>query len=219
MVRGGDDWSGRSGKCPNCGAEIFFPRVGPEPARPKRDKPVAFIDPDKYLNVSGWSAIAIVAIGGLAAWFWLQLIVILAFGIAPYRLGLRVSILGKLPGLSLNNGQELGMLWYIVGISGFTWTFAGLVRGANYLVERHRPRGMAIAAVVLLGVPAWIDLIRHAIAELHPLRAHFAESASGRALVSLVVIFIAGGTVLWRDLKAEKTGKNAIEMPYWDEAP
>src|SRR6266550_3968914 len=102
-VRGGDDWAGHSGKCPNCGAEIIFPSVGPPPTEPGPPKPFTFINPDNYWLASDWGAVGVAALCGIAAWIWVRLIILLAYGFQAYRMGLRIAVLGRLPGVTLNN--------------------------------------------------------------------------------------------------------------------
>src|SRR3954469_9585877 len=95
-VRGGDDWAGQIGKCPNCGAKIIFPRIGPPPTEPAPATPLTFIDPDFYWSATGWAAVAVGALCGISAWIWVRLIIFLAYGYIPYRIGLRVAPVGKL---------------------------------------------------------------------------------------------------------------------------
>src|SRR5258707_521293 len=94
--RGGDDWAGHSGKCPNCGAEVIFPGGGAAPTGPAPAKPLTFIDPDFFWSAEDWAAFAVVALCGISAWIWVRLIIFLAYGFKPYRMGLRVAPAGKL---------------------------------------------------------------------------------------------------------------------------
>jgi hypothetical protein len=212
-VRGGDDWSGLSGKCPNCAAEIIFPRIGPPPTEPAPARAFKFIDPDTYLDNTGWAAVAAIALAGVSGWIWSQLIVLFAYGFEPYRLGLRATVFGKLYGLTLNNGQAMGALWFMVFVSGVVWTWYLLARWANRLIAGHYPQNQAIAGVVLIGVLAWIGLIRQALPRLHPFPLKYGESSTRQAVLLLIVIFVAAATVVWRDMKSHMNAKQELEMP------
>src|SRR4051812_45472374 len=89
-VRGGDDWAGRSGHCPNCNAEIIFPQIGPPPTEPEPAKPLQLIDEAALWKASGPEAIYAAAMCGVSAWIWVRLIIVLAFGFKAYWHGLRV---------------------------------------------------------------------------------------------------------------------------------
>jgi hypothetical protein len=211
-VRGGDDWAGRSGKCPNCDAEIIFPRISPPPTEPEPARYFKFIDPDSYWKNTGWAAVAVIAVAGVSGWIWSQLIVLFAYGFEPYSLGLRATVFGKLYGLTLNNGQAMGALWFMVFASGAIWTWYLLVRWANYLVARHYPKSQAIAAVVLMGVLAWIGLVYQAMPRLHPFPIRYGESSTRQALLLLLVVFIAAAGVVWHDMKSHSISQEELEV-------
>jgi DNA-directed RNA polymerase subunit RPC12/RpoP len=210
-VRGGDDWAGRSGKCPNCGAEIIFPQIGPLPTEPAPATPYVFIDPKNYWLAEDWGAAGVVALCGVAAWIWMQLIVLLAFGFHAYKLGLRLTMAGRVPGVTLNSGQCLSFFWATLFVWGFITTWAFLIRSANYFVWQSRPRSRAIALVLLLGLWAWISLFAQAMAAQYRFAFRFPESPVGQAIVYFVAICSAAGIVLWRDFKGEGH-KDEIEM-------
>jgi hypothetical protein len=210
-VRGGDDWAGRSGKCPNCGAEIIFPRMGPPPTEPAPAKPFTFINPDNYWLATDWGAVGLAALCGVAAWIWVRLIIFLAYGLQAYRMGLRIAVFGRLPGVTLNNGDYLSFFWATLFVSGFITTWAFLIRAANHLVGRTWPRGQAIALVLLVGLLAWISLLAQAMPP-HPFPIHFGESPARQAFAYLIAIFAAAGIVVWRDLKSGETSGGEIEM-------
>jgi DNA-directed RNA polymerase subunit RPC12/RpoP len=158
-VRGGDDWGGRSGHCPNCGAEIFFPRIGPGPTAPQPSKPLQLIDEKNIWNVSGPTAFVAAAMCGASAWIWVRLIILLAYGFGPYWRGLRVESAGKLAGIVLNNGERLNFFWYSVFAAGFLALWMLLLNGANCVVDRSRTKGRTVALVVLVGLASWLSLI------------------------------------------------------------
>jgi|SRR4051794_10405932 hypothetical protein len=213
-VRGGDDWSGRSGKCPNCGAEIIFPRIGPGPTEPEPAKPYVFINPKYYWLAEGSGAAGLVALCGLAAWIWVRLIILLAFGFHAYQVGLRMALPGRVPGVTLNNGDCLSFFWATLFVSGFITTWSLSIRAANYFVWRSRPRSRGIALLLILGLLAWISLFIQATPAAYPFRLHFGESSLGRALVYFVAIFSAAAIAVWRDMKGgEKADEIEMSSP------
>jgi hypothetical protein len=208
------------GKCPNCGAKIIFPRIGPPPTEPAPATPLTFIDPDFYWSATGWAAVAVVALCGISAWIWVRLIIFLAYGYMPYRIGLRVAPVGKLvlPFVRLNNGDDLSLSWSLVFISGFLTTWALLARGTNYLVERYRPRGRMIALIILVGLLAWISLLMQAMPSRYLFPVHFGESPARQGFMCLMAIFAAGGVVVWRDLKGATNAEQDVELHPHDPA-
>jgi hypothetical protein len=158
-VRGGDDWAGRSGHCPNCNAEIIFPRIGPGPTEPEPEKPLQLIDDAGLWKASGPEAVYAAAMCGVSAWILVRLIVVLAYGTRAYWFGLRVESAGKMAGIALNNGEQLNFFWYSVFVPGFLASWILLVNGVNYLAARPRQKGLANFLIGFIGVMAWSSLM------------------------------------------------------------
>jgi hypothetical protein len=216
-VRGGDDWAGRTGKCPHCDAEIIFPRLDGPPTEPAPAKPFEFIDPHNYFNSNGWAAVALIGVCGISAWTWVRLIIFLAYGFWPYRMGLRVAGMSKVYGVALNNGDQLDFYWFLIFVSGFLTTWMLLIRGANYLVEHHRPRVAAIALIVLAGVATWISLIWQAMPARYRFTFHFPAGSARQGFFSLLVVFAVGGMVMWRDWKTWRETADVVGRPAEDD--
>jgi hypothetical protein len=125
-VRGGDDWSGRSGHCPKCGAVILFPDLNAEfdraeiAARESAKSLGARISKlIQYPNLGKLKFVAIVSALGISLWVWNYLIVVLAYGRSGYhRVGLRV-VPGSGDGIHINNGDELNVFWHAIYTAGF----------------------------------------------------------------------------------------------------
>jgi DNA-directed RNA polymerase subunit RPC12/RpoP len=201
-VRGGDDWAGRSGKCPNCQAEIIFPRIGPPPTEPEPVASTPLIDLENWWNTEGWGGAAIMAIIGVAAWVWGRLIIFFAYGYQAYWAGLYVTVFGKEFGVALNNGQRLNFFWTLVYVSGFATTLFLLIRVANYLVLQTRPRSRALTLIFLAGVAAWGSMLWQATSQNYLRYSHFNAGSTRQAFFTLVVVLVTGGMVAWRDWKS-----------------
>jgi DNA-directed RNA polymerase subunit RPC12/RpoP len=197
-VRGGDDWAGRSGKCPNCGAEIIFPQIGPLRTEPEPAKPLQLIDEEALWKASGPEAIYAAAMCGVSAWIWVRLIIVLAFGIRAYWLGLRVESGGKISGIVLNNGSQLNFFWYAVFATGFLASWMLLVNGANYLVAWSKQKGWANFLIYLAGVAAWGSLMWQL---LQPTRRRLigGNSSPGWQLIRIAfAVLLMAGLTTWR---------------------
>jgi len=201
-VRGGNDWAGRSGKCPNCQAEIIFPRIGPPTTEPPPATPYQLIDPEIWWSSTDLGGAACLAVIGVAAWIWGRLIIFLAYGYQAYRVGLYVTVFGKQYGVALNNGDRLNFFWTLVYVSGFVTTLFLLIRGANFLVLRTRPRSRALALIFLAGVATWGSMLWQATFGSYRSYPHFFAGSTRQAFFTLVVMLVTGGIVAWRDWKS-----------------
>ena len=216
-VRGGNDWAGRSGKCPNCQAEIIFPRIGPPATEPQPATPNPLIDPENLWNSTDWGSVACVAVIGIAAWIWGRLIIFLAYGYQAYRMGLYVTVFGKEYGVSLNNGERLNFFWTLVYVSGFVTTLFLLIRGANFLVQRTRPHSWALGLIFLAGGATWGSLLWQAIPGRYPFPFHFGAGSTRQAFFTLLVVFVTGGMVAWRDWKMSLVTEEFVKTVGSDE--
>jgi DNA-directed RNA polymerase subunit RPC12/RpoP len=197
-VRGGDDWAGRSGHCPNCDAEIFFPRLGPGPTAPEPAKPLQLIDEEGLWNSSGAAAVYVAAMCGISAWVWIRLIIILAYGIKAYWYGLRVESAGKMAGIVLNNGAQLNFFWYSIFASGFLASWLLLANGANYLVVRSRQTGLANFLIGLIGFSAWASLIWQMFQPTRRLPIGSFSSPGWQVFRIAIAIVLMAGLTTWR---------------------
>jgi hypothetical protein len=79
-----------------------------------------------------------------------------------------------------------------------------LMRGANYLVDRTRPRSWAITLIVFAGFATWLDLLYHAIVARHSFPLYYGAGPAREGFLTLIVVFATAGMVVWRDWKTER---------------
>ncbi len=139
-VRGGDDWSGRSGNCPKCGAVILFPHLDSEFDRAEiaaRESGQSFAskvaDVLEFPNLGKLKFIVVIGATGVSLWVWSYVIVILAYGRIAYNFfGLRISQLTR-HGIYLNNGDELNWFWNMIFMLGYLGLWFLLVEGGRQI--------------------------------------------------------------------------------------
>jgi DNA-directed RNA polymerase subunit RPC12/RpoP len=124
-IRGGDDWSGRSGNCPKCGAVILFPRIEAEFEQAIQVRAAAQQAPDvnadffsvakqwEFPNLRDAAIVAVAAVTGASIWIWMKLIVFLNFGMQSYFMArLRVVSANPWSGIAYNNGERLSVFYF-----------------------------------------------------------------------------------------------------------
>jgi hypothetical protein len=196
-VKGGDDWSGRSGRCPNCDAEIFFPKIGPttgpETVTSKMKSVV------EYPNLGAWATLAVVAATGVSLWIWVRLIIFFAYGTRPYFwTGLRVTTLSKTRGIKLNNGDELNIFWLSLFMTGFITLWFLLMRGADYIAGRFEPRRGVLFLIFLASSVTWYSLLYQIVVPPRQLRISFYPSPGWQVIRISFAVLLVGGLVMWR---------------------
>ncbi len=169
IVRGGDDWSGRSGNCPKCGAVIFFPAIGedfPSPEALAAVDPKAETGPQRLLKYVkypslGWMSLLVgVAAAFVSMWIWCQLIVILAFGrYAYFTYGLRIVYLDRHSGVDLSNGQHLGAFWTWAFMTACSGSVVVLMKAADIVVGKASSKALVWLLIVFAGGASAYSLV------------------------------------------------------------
>jgi hypothetical protein len=209
-VRGGADWSGRSGHCPKCGAVIIFPDLNSEfdraeiVARSSGGKLKAKIQEVlEFPNLGNLKFVVIIAATGISLWVWSHLIVLLAYGWFAYHgFGLRVHHLSK-RGVYLNNGDELGFFWHAVFMFGFLGLWYLLLEGADVLVGRVSHKFFAWSFILLAGIATWSSLLYTDRYEARELRVMFNRGSLRSFVLALLAIAIVAGLTYWRIRRSE----------------
>jgi hypothetical protein len=210
-VRGGADWSGRSGHCPKCGAVIIFPDLRSEFDRAEvaarasgqtlRSKISEALE---FPNLGKLKFVVVVAATGVSLWAWCYLIVVLAYGRLAYNMaGLRVQHLSR-RGVLLNNGEELNYFWHAIFMLGFLGLWYLLVEGADALVGRVRQKLLAWSLIVLAGVVAWSSLLYIDRFEARELRITFHRWPIRSFLSGLLAVAAVAALTYWRTRRSRE---------------
>jgi hypothetical protein len=228
VVRGCDDWSGRSGNCPKCGAVIFFPTVGedfPSPEalaalEPKTKsvaaRVVSFLNPENAWTSTGWGAVVSAALLAITAWIWFWLVIELNFGGGVYHAGLRVVPAVRGRGVALNNGESLGIIWSVLFPTGFVVTWVVLMQGANYLVMRARSKAAIIAPIVLAGVFAFYEFVVSLDPKPYKM-GHFEVPIARQAVGGLLGALLIGGLLAIRRILSAKLSGDSNSLDQSEE--
>jgi hypothetical protein len=111
----------------------------------------------------------------------------------------------------------LNFFWTLVYVSGFVTTLFLLIRGANSLVLRTRPRSWALALIFLAGGATWGNLLWQTIPGRYPFPFHFGAGSTRQAFFTLLVVFVTGGMVAWRDWKMSLVTEEFVKTVGSDE--
>jgi hypothetical protein len=204
-VRGGDDWSGRSGNCPKCGTIIFFPHLDSEFDRAEialresgRSLASKVAEALEFPNLGRLKFIVVIGATGVSLWTWSYLIIVLAYGRIAYNMfGLRISRLTK-HGIYLNNGDELNFFWNTIFMLGFFGLWYLLLEGANELVGRVKQKLLAWSFILLASGVTWYRVLHQDAYEARHIGLVTNDRFIRSYFSALTAIAIVAALTYWR---------------------
>jgi hypothetical protein len=204
-LRGGDEWSGRSGKCPKCGAIVIFPDLASDFDRAEiaeRETGVSFrskvAQVFEFPNLGRLKFIVVVAATGVSLWVWYYLIIVLAYGRPAYNaFHLRVYQATK-HGIYLNNGDQLNFFWNAIFMLGFLGLWYVLVQVCDEMVGRSKQKLLPWSLILLAGGLTWYSILH--IDEYESAKSHLGTSnyLIRNYTSALFAIALVGALTYWR---------------------
>lgn len=204
-VRGGDDWSGRSGSCPKCGAVIIFPQLESEfdrAAIAAEQAPASFgkkiADVVEFPNLGKLKTVAVIAAAGFSLWIWSNAIVWLAFGKYAYFYGgLRVIHLSR-GSIDLNDGAHLDLFWATIFYSGYFGLWYLLMDGADEAIGRTDQKLLVWCLILIAGFAGWYKVITAQFTLAQQTRRVGYYPTSHASATSVLALIPVAALVIWR---------------------